>query len=307
MTNEILNLFKKIVLLVMFGVVFKKKRIITNDMKSQISSFLMKAVLPISILSSANQEFSPKFMNGLVKVTVISFIYYILSILLVTILSRKLEMSENSKKIFILMSVFANVGFVGFPIMDQLFHSSGTLYTVAYNMCYQIFFFSYGIYLLSSSEKFEFKVIFENPITIISICSIVMYLSSFRFPSIVESTMTSIGGMIVPLSMIIIGCEIADMDINVLLKDKYSYLVSLIRLIILPAIMCIILKLLGVEKEVACVCVILTALPVGTLNVIMAQEYNCDAGFAARTAAQSMVWMIFSLPMAIFMAEYLFK
>lgn len=46
----------------MFGVLFRKKGIINDDMKRQNSSFLMKAVLPISILSSANQQFLSKFM-----------------------------------------------------------------------------------------------------------------------------------------------------------------------------------------------------------------------------------------------------
>lgn len=56
--------------------------------------------------------------------------------------------------------------------------------------------------------------------------------------------------------------------------------------------MLIILKLLKLPDEISGTCAILTALPAGSLNVIYAEQYNCEPEFASRTVVQTMVFMI---------------
>ncbi len=116
------NVFGKIILMILFGFFLARRHILTEGMKKNLTSLLMKVVLPVSIISSAGQD------------------------------------------LFTDLAVFANVGFIGFPLMGEMLGNVGTLYTVAYNMAYQLFFFSYGLLILKKNGKLSLKGLFNNGI-----------------------------------------------------------------------------------------------------------------------------------------------
>ncbi len=302
MTAQIMEAFTKILLMIAFGFVLTRLGIIDGGMKKVLSSFLMKAVLPMNIISSAGQAFSAENGRGMLEVLLISAIYYLVTLLFFGWLTKKKQM-KDSAAVFINLAVFANVGFIGFPLLGEMLGEVGTLYTVAYNMSYQIFFFTYGIYLLKSGEGFSVRGIFQNTILYFSIGSIALYFSRLRFPDVVQSAISSVGSMMIPVSMIIIGYEIGAMKFSRLYKDKMAYLVSLIRLLIAPLLMLLAMKLLGVQHDVAIAATVLTALPSGSLTVIAAEEQGLDTSTAACAVAQSTILMIITLPILTMAAE----
>lgn len=306
MTLELANLFGKILLMMGFGFLLAKRRIMTEDMKRHLSDLLIKAILPVNIISSAGQTLSGHSAKGMLQVLLISSIYYLISLILMNVVVKIWKKNDGFCSIFINTAVFANVGFIGFPILGELFGEIGTLYTIAYNMSFQLFFFSYGVFLMEGKGKLSFKNLFGNSIIYVSIASILLYISGLRFPGFIQSTLTTIGGMMVPLSMMIIGWEIANTKIKEILSDKYSYLVSVLRLLIFPVMVAILLKLFRVERDVAIASVLLSALPSGSLTVILSQEYNRDTCFAAKAVAQSTFFMVVTLPVLFVFANYLF-
>jgi hypothetical protein len=304
--NVLLTLMGKIVVMILIGFILKKTGIITDDGQKAFSKFLLKATLPASILASSGEELSGELSSGLAKTAVIAFFYYVAAIIISVFISKRLNAEDKTKKVFITMSVFANTGFLGFPLCLELYGNEGMLYAVIYNSFFQLFMFTYGIYLISSSGKFNLKELFKNPVTIASFVSIAIFLSPFRFPEFLQSALESVGGITTPLSMIIIGCTLCGMDLKELFKDKYSYLVSALRLVIFPAAMILVLSFLGLPKTVAATCAVITALPCGSLNVILAEEYDCNPEFAARTVVQSMVFMAVTVPCVIYISNLVF-
>ena len=302
MTTQILAAFTKILLMIAFGFVLTKMELISEEMKKHLSSFLMKAVLPMNILSSAGQVFSAENGKGMLEVLLISAIYYLVTLFIFGWLAKK-KLSKDDASLFINLSVFANVGFIGFPLLGEMLGDVGTLYTVAYNMTYQIFFFTYGLYLLKNEEKFSIKGIFKNTILYFSLGSIILYFSQLRFPDTVQSAISSVGSMMIPISMIIIGYEIGVMQFSRLYKDKMAYMVSFLRLLAAPILMLLVMKLLGVQHDVAIAATILTALPSGSLTVIAAEENGLETSSAACSIAQSTILMILTLPILTMVAE----
>ncbi len=302
MTTQILAAFTKILLMIAFGFVLTKMGLISEEMKKYLSSFLMKAVLPMNILSSAGQAFSAENGKGMLEVLLISAIYYLVTLFVFGWLAKK-KLSKDDASLFINLSVFANVGFIGFPLLGEMLGDVGTLYTVAYNMTYQIFFFTYGLYLLKNEEKFSIKGIFKNTILYFSLGSIILYFSQIRFPDTVQSAISSVGSMMIPISMIIIGYEIGVMQFSRLYKDKMAYMVSFLRLIAAPTVMLFAMKFLGIQHDVAIAATILTALPSGSLTVIAAEENGLETSSAACAIAQSTILMILTLPILTMAAE----
>ncbi len=304
MTIQIVNVFGKIILMIALGFVTTKIGIMTGDMKKLLSNFLMKIVLPINIISSACQKYSAANGIGMLKVLLISAVYYAAALFILTVICKK-RIAKDKKAIFINLSVFANVGFIGFPLLQELLGNVGTLYTVAYNMAFQLFFFTYGMFLMKNDGELSVKAIFKNSIIYFSIASIALYFSQLRFPEFVDSALSSVGAMMVPLSMIIIGYEIAAMDMRRLYRDKMAYIVSFIRLVAAPVLMLIAMKILGIQHDVAVAVTILTALPSGSLTVIAAEDYGMDTAQAACAVAQSTVLMVVTLPIVVIFSEFI--
>lgn len=300
--SSLFTILGKILLMVLFGFMLKKIGIINDEFQKGLSNLLLNAILPVSILSSSSNPFSKELSKGLIITAVLCLIYYVFTLIFTHFIARILKIDNATKKIFITMSVFANVGFIGFPIANELYGNHGMLYAVIYNMFYQIFLFTYGINLLSNKGKFNISSIFKSPVSLSSFAAIIIYLSPYRFPKFISESLSTIGGMMVPLSMMIIGCTLVGMKSTEIFKDKYSYFVSLLRLVIFPLAIIAILLLIGIKGEVAVIIAVLTGLPSGSLNVILAEQYNCNPKYAARTVIQSMVLMTVMLPVIIFLS-----
>lgn len=299
-----MSAFVKIMLMILFGFALTKMGIFTAEMKKNVSAFLMKAVLPVNIMGSACQEFSAKNGMGMLMVLGISVAYYVAALVLLGLLGKN-RFPREIRAVLINLAVFANVGFIGFPLLGEMLGSKGTLYTVAYNMAYQIFFFTAGMYLMKQDEKFSLAGVFKNSILYFSIGSMVLYFSRVRVPDVVQSAVSSIGSMMIPLSMIIIGYEIGVMNFSRLYREKMAYFISGFRLIVAPLLMLLALKAVGAEHDVAIAVTALTALPCGSLTVIAAEDYGLDISFAACSVAQSTILMIVTLPAVLMAAEFL--
>ena len=94
------------------------------------------------------------------------------------------------------------------------------------------------------------------------------------FPGSCHGSLRMLGDTMMPVSMLIIGAEIAEMDLRTILTDRSAYGVSLLRMVVFPAVTLLVMRVLGVDYEVAATAVVLGAMPSGSLNVIMAQKYH---------------------------------
>lgn len=305
-TEIILSLIVKIAVMIALGYTLRKINIITESLQKGLTDILLKAIMPLSILMSANYAFNSALFHGMLIVAAAAVGFYVIGLTGMTFFSKTLSLPENERKIIVTMTVFANTGFVGFPIILALFGQPGLLLAVIFNMFYNLFMYTYGINLLSGKGGYDIKSILLNPITIASLASIVIFVSPFRFPAILASPIEDIGAMSVPISMIIMGASLAKIPLLDILKDKYSYLVSGIRLVLFPLLMLLVMRLLSVSSLTATVCVLMAALPCGTMNVIFAEKYDCAPEFASRTVIQSLVLMIITLPLMILLTNMVF-
>lgn len=305
--GTILTLIGKIFLMIAAGFVMKKAGLITDELQKGLSAMLMNAILPLNLLASSGQPFSKELSLNLLVVSAAAIVYYLGAILLSNLISKALKATEAEKKVFVSMSVFQNAGFIGIPLVSELFGGEGVLYAVIYNMLFQLFFFTYGMYRLSNEKKIGLKNLMKSPLILVSLASIAIYLSPIRLPDFIQGAVKGMGDMMVPLSMILIGCSLVGILPTELLKDKYAYLVSALRLVGFPLITLLLAKLTGLHGAVGVTCVVLAGLPSGTLNVIVAQKNECAPEFAARASIHGTVFMAITLPVLIYAATVILK
>ena len=298
MINTLLGLMLKVVLLTGLGYAVKKKGMITEEFEKGLSALLVNIIFPISVIASSNNDFSTDKVKNILVIVAIALMYYIGAILISAQVGKHLHLPEKDQHIFRTMSVFANTGFIGIPVVRELYGTEGMLYAVIYNMFYQFFFFTYGIALLSGNGKFRLKDAW-NPCVQSALLALVLFLLQVKFPVPVQDTIETVGNMVVPLSMMIIGFGLTEIRFVDILKDGKAYAVSLLRLLVFPALVFLGCRVCGVGKELTMISAIMSGVPSGSMNVIMAKQYGCDTDYATEAVVQSMLLCVGILPLMI--------
>jgi len=288
-------------LVLALGTILRKKKVIDDRGQLTLTNLLLNAVLPFSILSSSQYQYSSSLMRSIIAVAAGAAIYYLVTLVALRLILWRTKMDDRERRVFVSTSIFANTGFVGMPIMYSLFGDAGMLLAAIYNLVYNVFFYTYGVHLISG-RKPSIKE-YVNPVSIASVLAVILFMIPWRAPVFISDTLQLVGNMTFPLSMIIMGSTLATVDIKKLFSDSKSYLVCLLRLIVFPLLMIGVLTLIGKYTTILPATLIaltlMTALPSGTMSVIYSERYDCAPKFCARTVALTLVFMVITLPVMI--------
>ncbi|MBR3142286.1 MAG: AEC family transporter [Clostridiales bacterium] len=296
---QVYIVFFKIFIFLLLGFALNKSKVIGSSGEKALSDILLKAVLPFMIINSSQHTYSTDAVNGMITCAAFAIGYYALSLIVLRLSLKKVNILEDEKRIMITCTVFANTGFVGFPLMEALYGSYGLLLAAIYNLCYNLFFYTYAVYLFSRKPRFAVLDMFKSAVSVASVVAIVMFIIPWRMPGFIADTFKLIGDMTVPMSMMVMGSMLASVNIKKLLTDKKAYVVSALRLIVLPALalgsVVLASNWITMMPETKSVIVLMCALPCGSLNVIFAENYDVAPHFSARTVSLSMVFMLVTI------------
>lgn len=315
----VIQLTLKILIIVAVGFIAAKLNIIDNIGKEKLSSILVNLLLPVSMLVSSQQPFAINNLKGVAYIAIIAFVYYLIAFVTGKLIGKISSMDGAKVAMFTLLISFANTGFIGMPILKQVLGDQGTLYGAIYNSVFDILYFSYGMYMLTSdkciqnsdsltnyrqnkTEKIsKFKELFKNPMIWIAFLTVILYIMPYRFPDVVTESFDLIGSCMMPVSMLVIGAEIAGMNIKTVIRHKAAYSVSMFRMIIFPLLTYVVMKIINADFDVMATAVILAAMPSGSLNVIMAQKYKNNVEFATSAVMQNTILMVLTLPFFVYL------
>lgn len=130
-------------------------------------------------------------------------------------------------------------------------------------------------------------------------------LINIRPPKIIIDAARYLGGMSTPLSLIFIGSIISDMKLVDMKMDIPTFLVILMRFLIAPIITFFLCKATGLEEIAAQVFTILTAMPVMTQTVVVAEIYGADAEYVAKAASITTIASLFFIPIYMYIMPLL--
>ena len=290
--------FFKIFIYIALGLILNKARVIDRRTEITMSNVLLMAVLPFTILGASQVTFSYEVLRGIFAVAGFAAAYCIVGLVTVYLFIRRSKITSDEKRIVAILTVFSNTSFVGMPIMQELYGEQGLLLASVFNLISNLFFYSAGAVIISK-KHFRVVDLISNPVSLVSILSIILFAIPFRMPAFIQETISLVGDMNVPLSMMIIGSMLSTMSPKKLFMDIKSHLVVLVKMVVMPAIalgVCLITRRFIEALPVTMITMVLMcALPPNSTAVIFAEQYDTEPEFCTRTVALSMIFMLFSL------------
>ena len=282
-------------LIMLVGFIAKKKDIINSQVSKKFSELLLYITSPFLVITSFNFQFSFDMLNKAIIVFIFSVTIHVFSVILGQFAFYRYP--DRVKSVLRFITVFPNCGFMGFPVLESIFGKIGIFYGSIYVMVFNIFLWTYGVMLFSkSSEKTSIKQVLLNPGMISVFIGLIIFLFSIDIPKPIFNALDMVGGMTAPLSMLIVGALLADVDFKKLFSEFAVYYGSFIRLIFIPILTLIVLRFTGMEEELMKICVLLVAMPAAANTAIFAEKYDADALLASRCVAVSTIFSIITMP-----------
>ena len=302
--SALVSITLKIFVLMSAGFFAAHFKLMDEAVKNGLSEMLIYIFLPANLFVSSQTEFSISQMMGIGYTIVFTLAYYAVVISLCYFGSRPFFEKKTKSGMFALLIAFANTGFIGMSIIRETVAGSCLLYAAVYNCIFDVVYFSVGVMLLQRDrEKGFISAIVKNVIIWIAIAAIILYVIPYRFPAVLTETVDVLGACMLPVSMMIIGGELYTIKLKEVLSDKVAFFTSFLRMIFVPGITLAVLSVLHLEKTLAMTMVLLTAMPSGSLNVIVGRKYGADVKYAATTVMQNTLIMLLVLPVFIYLCQ----
>ena len=291
----------KLFLLLVLGFVLFKCHIFDEYTNKKISALIVNVASPMLIISSiAGVEGNDKSIVFLMIGA--GILMYIGFIILGKIINRIFPFPKKDWPVYECMVVFANTGFMGYPVLLDVFGQEAVFYASLIHMAFNFFVYTYAIMCLTKSDDSEFKLNFKQLLTpgiVLIFIGILIYLFDMQLPSVLMDTINSVGSLTAPLSMMMSGSSLAVYPIKDSFTDWRSYVFAFVRLIIVPFVTMIVCRLLHINPYYANITIITNAMPVGSMVLMLATQYNANVKIVTKNIVVSTLLSVITIPIVV--------
>lgn len=291
----------KLFLLLVLGFVLFKCHIFDEYTNKKISALIVNVASPMLIISSiAGVEGNDKSIVFLMIGA--GILMYIGFIILGKIINRIFPFPKKDWPVYECMVVFANTGFMGYPVLLDVFGQEAVFYASLIHMAFNFFVYTYAIMCLTKSDNSKFKLNFKQLLTpgiVLIFIGILIYLFDMQLPSVLMDTINSVGSLTAPLSMMMIGSSLAVYPIKDSFTDWRSYVFAFVRLIIVPFVTMIVCRLLHINPYYANITIITNAMPVGSMVLMLATQYNANVKIVTKNIVVSTLLSVITIPIVV--------
>ena len=163
-------------------------------------------------------------MKGLLLAFIASVLTQIVLLIVVSVLGRLFHLNE----VEIASIYYSNSGNLIVPIVTFILGKEWVLYGCVFMSVQLIFIWTHCKKIISRDASYDWKKIVLN-INMISIfIGILLFFTKIHLPEIINDSISSVGNMIGPASMIVTGMLFAGMDLKQIFTNKKVYFIAIL-------------------------------------------------------------------------------
>lgn len=305
---SILNSLIGIYLLLIPGFIFAKKKVLTEEQISGLCSVILYLTWPCMVINALQLDFSKEVITNVGRIILIAVAVLVIAFILSQIVAKAANLQGGRRYLFTYMLTFANTGFMGLPIIRALYSGEALFYAATYDTTADIFIFTVGIMLVQKSgggynRKLRFKDMI-SPGLIALLIGMALFLLQIKLPTLLKDTIATIGSSTSLLAMFYLGYRLGAMNIRDMLGDKDAYLLSALKLLVMPITTFLLIKIFVPDPGVMWEIILMQiAMPPATSAAIMASKYQGDVDFASKGVLLATTLSILTIPIFAILAH----
>ena len=290
----------------MMGYFCCKKGVLDEQNSKKISWIVVNLANPGLIISSAVNGDGEIGGRELAITFIAAIIMFAVLLVLAQVLPRLFRIAERDRGVYNIMTVFNNIGFMGFPVISAAFGNEALLYAAIFTLPFNVLIYTYGIYVISGKNDVEYissggnsgiqlgRIMNVGVIT--CLIATAVYLLQIPVPQFVKTTASGLSSLTAPLSMMVIGVSMTSIRMKELFMDVRMLLYSAVKLLLIPIAGTMIAQHF-LENELLCaVIMIMLATPAASMTVMLAQQYDGNVETASRSVALTTLLSVVTIP-----------
>lgn len=291
-------------LIMLVGFICQKIGLMNATGNKMISVLVVQVANPALILAAGINKTDTIEGKNLLFAVLLALGIYTLAIICSMIVPKLLKIPKRQVGTYKAMMVFSNIGFMGFPVISAVYGAQALLYASIFLIPFNVLIYTWGIKIMtennpkeeSKKNKIPWGKIF-NVGVISCIITMILYITKLPVPKMIETTVNYFSGLTAPLSMMVIGASMVNMKLKDLFLNKKMLVFMFIKMLLIPIIGVLIIKPMGLSRELVGVCLIMLATPVGSMNAMLTQQYDGDYELASQGVALSTILSVATMPL----------
>lgn len=298
----LLKQIAQLFLMILMGYIMVKIKFLKEEDSKVISKIILYLIVPAVIITAFQVDYTPSVMKGLAVACIASVILQFLLLFVTWILGKVFHLNTVEYT----SAYYSNSGNLIVPIVTYILGKEWVVYGCVFMSVQLIFFWTHCKCKISGEIDINLKNIFGNINMISIVIGVILFFTKIRFPEIIGNTLSSVGNMIGPLSMIVTGMLIAGIDLKKVFTNKRIYLVTIIRLIIEPIIALAAVILLGMKnwhpqaENIILITYMAAITPCASTVTQMCQVYGNDSKYASAINVMTTLLSVVTMPVFVY-------
>lgn len=299
-------------ILIAIGYLLMKLRLIPENTNTVLSKLENTLFLPALMLTTFINGFTPDKLAGAWKILLGSVSLELIIIPLSVLIAKLCYKTDELRKIATYGLSFANFGFMGNAVMLAIYPKIFVEYQL-FTLPLWIFIMTWGVPTLLLTDtvnklagiKARIKPL-VNPMLICMLIGMIIGVSGVMdiIPTQITAPIMNVadmcGSIMSPVAMLLTGMTLAKSELLLLLKKWRVYIVSVIRLFVIPVIFLLFFSIIPKNSFISesfIVCAISAlAMPLGLNTIVIPTAYGKDTSEASSMALISHVLSVVTIP-----------
>ncbi|WP_296815965.1 AEC family transporter [Megasphaera sp.] len=300
----------EVLFIIAIGVALTKKGWFGSDMSAVFSKLVMKVSLPLYMLCQMEKDFTHDSLIRIAPDLILPFASIFLAYIVGRIAAKVLHIRRERQGVFVTCFFIANTIFIGLPVNLALFGTQSVPSVMLYYMANTTMFWTLGIYhIVNDSQGGKgnmplfsaqtIKKVFSPPLMGFLI-GLVFVLANIKLPNFLLTSFQYVGNMATPMSLLVIGIEMAGISLSDIHWDRDVVGALIGRFLVCPACVLALLPFIPVTPMSAQVFTMQASMPAMTQMTVVAKSIGADVRYSTQVTFITVVMGIVVIPLYMF-------
>lgn len=288
----------KLLVTIAAGFYLNKRGILDAGTCKKLSSMIVNFTSPLLIISSASQV-SADSQGDIILLLAAGLVLYGTLPWISAAVIRLIHVPSDCQGTYRSMLMHANVAFMGYPVVQALYGESSIFYTTIFNLGFNLLIYTYTMFLFDRDagriSSFEPRRLL-NAGTIAAVLALVIPFSGIALPDMLQQPCSFIGNVTTPLSMLIIGSNMASYPLHDIFSERKIYAVTIVRLLVMPLLTALYMSFFTDNSLLICMTAMTIGMPVASMVAMASSQYEKQGRIASISVVLSTLCSMVTIP-----------
>ncbi len=230
------------VLMGLAGFVLGRVKLVSVEQSRVLSCVCVYLVVPCCLITSFSGKRDMEKLMGLALGLVAAILVHLMYLAVNVFLTKGKYALTREEQASV---IYNNAGNLIMPMVQSILGLEYVLYTSPYILVQNFLMWTHGQKLMGGAQKLSMKKILTTPAIASIFVGLLLFATGIQLPYPLRTAMEGLGSCMAPLSMLVIGIILSELELKAVFRQGRIYLVTAVRLILLPVLSIVILLALG--------------------------------------------------------------